>query len=90
MCPRKAENVLGTLTAWEGITSASAVLEQVSGNSLRHGGRAPTQPSGLQPRGNGLSLLYFVAQRKKQAAESGKRKKRKLKIGFFKWKVAVS
>lgn len=60
MCPKKSENALGTLTAWERITRNSAVLEQVSGDPLCHGGKADTQPGGLQPRGKGLSLLYFV------------------------------
>jgi len=39
---RKAENVLSLLTAWEGITRKSGVLEQVSGNLFCHDGRAPT------------------------------------------------
>lgn len=75
MRPRKAEDVLRLLTAWEGITRKSSVLEQVSGNPLRHDGRAPTQPSGLQPRGKDFSLLYFGAQRKSSQgrAERGRR-----------------
>lgn len=41
MCPRKVENVLGTLTAREGITRHSAVLEHDSGHPLCHGAWAP-------------------------------------------------
>lgn len=34
MCPKKAENVPGTLTECKGITTDSAVLKQVSGHLL--------------------------------------------------------
>ena len=48
------------------------MLEQVSSNSLYHGGWSLTQPSGLQPIGKELSLLYFVAQTKsRQEEETG-------------------
>lgn len=64
MHPRKAENVLCTLSAWEGITSNSTVSEQVPGKPLSHDGRAPTQPGRLQPQGRGLSLLCIGVQGK--------------------------
>lgn len=74
MHPRKAENVLCTLSAWEGITSNSAVLEQVSGKPLSHDGRALTQPGRLQPPGRGLSLLRVGVQGKADRREgSGRR-----------------
>ena len=59
--PKEGTGLLNLLTAWEGITKQGGVSEQVSGNPLCHDGRALTRPSGLQPRGNGFSVLYFGA-----------------------------
>lgn len=89
MHPRKAENVLCTLSAWEGITSNSAVLEQVSGKPLSHDGRALTQPGRLQPPGRGLSLLRVGVQGKADRREGSGRRGSWI-LGFLKWKVATS
>lgn len=89
MHPRKAENVLCTLSAWEGITSNSTVLEQVSGKPLSHDGRAPTQPGRLQPRGRGLLLLRIRVQGKADRKE-GRGRRGDCILVFLKWKVATS
>lgn len=65
MCPRKAKNALGTLPAWEGITSTSAVLEQVSGNSLCHVGGGPLpSPAGCSQEATGFHCLTLRPREK--------------------------